>query len=156
MSMTQKYWSVSALSVEFGIDRRTVAKRLAGIAPVKKDGRSQSWLLADVAPALLGVAGGEGDETGFDEARRRKAVAEARLAEFAADLQAGRVLPRDDVDAAVVAAFARVRTRLLSVPTKCAPLVHGKSSAEAAETIRLAIWGALGELSETVISDFAK
>ncbi len=154
MSMTKKHWSVSALAVEFGIDRRTVAKRVEGIAPAGEERGSPVWRLADVAAAVMGVI--EADETGLDGAKRRRAVAEARLAEFAADREAGRVLPREDVDAAVVGAFARVRTRLLAIPSKAAPLVAGQTTAEASETIRQAIYEALRELSETSISDLTR
>lgn len=93
------------------------------------------------------------DETDLDEAKRRRAVAEARIAEMQADREAGRLLPREDVDAAMVGAFARVRSRLLAIPSKAGPLVQGQSTAEAAETIRAAIYEALRELSDTSVGD---
>jgi len=154
MAMTKRGWSVSALAVEFGIDRRTVAKRVEGIAPAGVERGSPVWLLADVAPAIMGAV--EPDETGIDEAKRRKALAEARLAEFAVEREAGRMLAREDVDAAVIASFARVRTRLLSVPHKCAPLVQGQDVATASETIRAAIWAALAELSQTSVAEMTR
>jgi hypothetical protein len=55
MAMTPKIWTVSALSVEFDIDRRTVAKRLA---KVPADGKSRGvpgWFLTTAAPILQGV-----------------------------------------------------------------------------------------------------
>jgi hypothetical protein len=33
MAMTKQLWSINALSVELGIDRRTLAKRLADLPP---------------------------------------------------------------------------------------------------------------------------
>ena len=89
-------------------------------------------------------------ETDLEEAKRRKAVADARLAEMQADREAGRLLAREDVDAAVIAAFSRVRARLLAIPQSTAPLVVGvETVAEASEKIRRAIYGALAELAET-------
>ena len=89
------------------------------------------------------------DETDIDEAKRRRAVAEARLAEMAADREAGQLLAREDVDAAVIASFVRVRAKLLSIPSKVAPLVAGADVNAAGATLRAAIHDALRELSET-------
>ena len=52
------------------------------------------------------------DATDLNEAKPRKAVAEARPAKMAADREAGRLLAREDVDQAVIGAFSRVRPRL--------------------------------------------
>ena len=56
MAMTPKAWSVNALSVEFSIDRRTVAKRLsqAGLRPPYRLEAAARVLLGDLQP------GGEG------------------------------------------------------------------------------------------------
>ncbi len=150
MAMTKRLLSISALAVELDRDRRTIA---AALKEVPADGRIAGghggWFLSTALAAIEPDA----EETDMDEAKRRKAVAEAKLAEMAADREAGRLLAREDVDAAVLGAFARVRARLLSVPHKTAPIVQGQDTAEAAETIRVAIWGALAELSETSVAD---
>ena len=54
MAMTRTVWSINALSVELGIDRRTVARRLQGVTPADlgPDG-SPRWRLADAVPALI-------------------------------------------------------------------------------------------------------
>lgn len=150
MSMTRKLWSLSALATEFGLDRRAVARRIDGINPAGEIQGNPAWHLADVAPALAGITA-QGDEVSFDEARRRRAVAEAVLAEMEVERAAGRLLKREDVDAAVIGAFARVRARLLAVPGKAAPLVAGNDAAAASEIIRRAIHDALRELSETSV-----
>lgn len=59
MAMTKRQWSVSALAVEFGLDRRTVAKRIEGIPPCGQERGSPVWKLADVADALAGRTGGQ-------------------------------------------------------------------------------------------------
>lgn len=52
MAMTRTLWSISALAVEFDIDRRTVAKRINHIRHASKAGEAKQWLLADVVGAL--------------------------------------------------------------------------------------------------------
>lgn len=151
MAMTKRLHSISALAVELDRDRRTIAAALKTVpADGTVAGGHSGWFLA-TALAALGPT--PGDETDMDEAKRRKAVAEAKIAEMAADREAGKLLAREDVDAAVVGAFARVRARLLAVPHKVAPIVGGQNTAEAAETVRSAIWGALQELSDTSVTD---
>lgn len=54
MAMTPSTWSISKLAVEFRLDRRTVARRLDGIAPAGTERGADVWRLADVAPALVG------------------------------------------------------------------------------------------------------
>ncbi len=151
MAMTKTLYSISALAVELDRDRRTIAAALKAVpADGKVKGGHGAWFMST---ALAAIEPEAVDETDMDEAKRRKAVAEARLAEMAADREAGRLLVREDVDAAVIGSFARVRSRLLAVPHKVAPLVQGQDIAEAAETVRGSIWGALAELSETSVSE---
>ena len=52
MSMTPKTWSISALAIEFDMDRRTVAARLRHISPCGERNGHAVWNLADAAPAL--------------------------------------------------------------------------------------------------------
>ena len=92
----------------------------------------------------------------FQAERARLTRAQADLAEANLAQRQGELLARGDVDAAVVGAFARVRARLLAIPSKAAPLVAGQTTAEAGETIRQAIHEALRELSETSVSDLTR
>lgn len=52
MAMTRTLWSISALAVEFDLDRRTVAKRINHIKHASKDGEPRQWFLADVVGVL--------------------------------------------------------------------------------------------------------
>lgn len=54
MTMTAKLWSINALATEFDLDRRTVARRIKGIAPAGDMAGNPAWRLADVAGALMG------------------------------------------------------------------------------------------------------
>ena len=52
MSMQPQLWSISALSVEFGVDRRTIAKRLAPMAPAGMKNGSPVYRLADATRVI--------------------------------------------------------------------------------------------------------
>ena len=52
MGMTKKLWSINALATEFGMDRRTVAKRIEDIPYDGKDRGSPQWHIASVMWAL--------------------------------------------------------------------------------------------------------
>lgn len=151
------------LAAALGVSTQTLDQWLGrGMPYVSKPGagsRSYSFDLSEVLRWRLDYErakmDAETDETDLDEAKRRRAVAEARIAEMQADREAGQLLLREDVDAAVVGAFARVRARLLAIPGKVAPIVQGQPTPEAAETIRKAVYEALRELSETSVSELA-
>lgn len=49
-----RLWSINALAEEFGIDRRTVKKRLEGIPPAGETSGHPAWRLRDVAIAVMG------------------------------------------------------------------------------------------------------
>jgi hypothetical protein len=50
--MSSKLWSVNALAIEFNLDRRTVARRIAGIPPAGAIAGHPAWRLSDVAGDL--------------------------------------------------------------------------------------------------------
>jgi hypothetical protein len=54
-------WSLSALAAEFGLDRRTVAQRMAAIPPDGLLRRNAAWFLETGAPVPLGRRGNGAD-----------------------------------------------------------------------------------------------
>ena len=52
MTMQPQTYSINGLSVELGLDRRTLAKRLASVPPAAMRGKSKRWRLRDVLRAL--------------------------------------------------------------------------------------------------------
>ncbi|MCO6050630.1 hypothetical protein NGM99_12635 [Mesorhizobium sp. RP14(2022)] len=102
-------------------------------------------------------AGGENAEQKREELRLTTAKREKT--EAALDEQRMRtarlrnqLLPRDEVLAGITAAFARVRAKLLAIPTKLAPRVLGlTSAAEIEATIRAAVHECLDELASTIV-----
>lgn len=102
------------------------------------------------------AAGRSNGEDGLDlvAERARLAKEQADALEMKNALTRGEMLRREDVDAAVHGAFARVRARLISVPVKLAPVVMAiETPSEAQAAIRDAIYEALRELSETSVAD---
>ena len=65
IAMTLQLYCLSALVVEFGHDRRTLAQKPAAVPPPEVRGKSKRWRLRDVLQALdahdesLGAPGGE-------------------------------------------------------------------------------------------------
>lgn len=146
------------LAAWLGVSRRSISEyRLDG--RVVKFGRGfdlRASVTAYCANLREVASGRAGDGGGYDLVAQR-----ARLAKEQADAQnmknglsRAELLPRGDVDAAVIGAFARVRSRLVGVPVKVAPIVVTmESPAEAQAAIREAIYEALRELSETSVAD---
>jgi phage terminase Nu1 subunit (DNA packaging protein) len=82
--------------------------------------------------------------------RARFIRARADLAEMEAAEKRGAVIPAADVEAAWIAVLARLRTRILALPDRLAPLVHAEASpAGVRDTLRGALREALEELAET-------
>jgi phage terminase Nu1 subunit (DNA packaging protein) len=82
--------------------------------------------------------------------RARFIRARADLAEMEAAEKRGNVIAAKDVEAAWIAVLARLRTRLLALPDRLAPLVHAEvSPAGVRDTLRGALREALEELAES-------
>ena len=81
MDMTPGLYSVNALATELGIDRRTLAKRLALVPPTEVRGRVKRWRLRDALDAI--------------ELRPRKTS--ARGSDVDSQLLEALVLPTEDV-----------------------------------------------------------
>lgn len=86
-------------------------------------------------------------------ARREKAEAETEQQRMRNAATRGELLPRSEVDAAVTAAFARVRARVLALPSKLAPvLLSLRTAAEVRERMAEAVHDALDELAATSVA----
>lgn len=143
-----------------GVSQKTVSDLVArGILRTNARGKLDvdECRLAYCAHLRSVAGGGSGDiEVDLDltKERARKAKEEADKLEMQNAQMRGELLARDDVNAAVVGAFARVRARMIGVPSKVAPLVVSmESPAEAEAAIRGAVYEALKELADTSITD---
>jgi phage terminase Nu1 subunit (DNA packaging protein) len=83
----------------------------------------------------------------LEEARRRKLAAEAELAEIEAAKQRGDVVPVEMVARIISDQFTACRARLLSIPTKLAPvLISSTDMVECRSLLEAAVDEALHEL----------
>jgi phage terminase Nu1 subunit (DNA packaging protein) len=85
--------------------------------------------------------------------RARFIRARADLAEMEAEQRRGTLIAAEDAEAAWIAVLALLRTRLLGLPDRLAPLIHAETSLPVTrDLIRGAIREALDELAETDVT----
>jgi len=145
----------SELAETFGKSLPTISAWVKSGCPVVERGRQgREWVFdtADVAGWLeqRAVAAVEGQSVLMDieEARRRKLVAEAIMAEADADQRLGQLILVADAVEMFSAECATIRTRLLSIPSGWSPAVHRcKTVAEVYSVLERAVIEALEGLS---------
>ena len=85
--------------------------------------------------------------------RARFIRARADLAEMEAEEKRGSVIAAEDVEAAWIAVLSLLRTRLLALPDRLAPLAHEQTTVGGTRTlIRTAIREVLDDLAETHVA----
>lgn len=117
MAMTPQGWSISAMAVELGRDRRTIAAAVADILPISTAASGNLYRLSEVLAAMGGT------RPTNEDARNRKLVAEAELAEIEIGKARGELIEITQVARMVSDEYSAVRAKLLSLPDKLAPLV---------------------------------
>ena len=127
MGMQAKLWTISELSVELDVDRRTMAKRLEGLDPEEsetdKAGREhRRYRLAAVVAHLMGAAGA--GALNLDDERARLAKEQADRAAMDNEVRRGELLDQEQIGPALERAMVTFRQKLLSAGTKLAPLVN--------------------------------
>lgn len=148
MAMIAKIWSLNALATELGRDRRAVGNALANVPPDGKASRGDGWLMKTAVSALY-----EGKTHSLQEEKARLTREQADKTEMENRLRRREVLERGLVDQAVIGAFARVRARLLSIPSKLAPrIARGMDPSEAEGILRDSIHESLRELADTDVA----
>jgi phage terminase Nu1 subunit (DNA packaging protein) len=154
MAMMQKDWTISALSVEFGMDRRTLAKRMNDVTPVRKDKKTSYYKMEDAARAIFAGASMP-DVISWDEARARKVAAEAEMAEMELAKERGLLLPVEMVAEINENIFGVFRARMTALPAKAAPDVFSADSLTEAKTLlKQHINAALDELANSVVETY--
>jgi phage terminase Nu1 subunit (DNA packaging protein) len=132
MAMTPQDWTISGLSVELGVDRRTLAKRLADVTPVREDGKSQYYRMKDAVAAVYQ----SGDDTGsYEQERTRLTKAQADKTELEVSVLRGDLIPAEIVDSVWGSMLGAFRARCLSIPTKAAHAILAVADLHEAETI---------------------
>ena len=142
--------TLSEVAALFGKSSRWISDlRAKGEMP--PDGATLGEFLA--AWGSLSAAGGGGIKgKPIDLAKARSANAKADQDEIKTAALKGAFLPRDGVIDAVQGAFARVRAKLLALPSKCAPAISAmKSPVAIQEKLTELVHEALAELASTVV-----
>ena len=154
MAMTQKLWTISGLAVEFGMDRRTLAKRMNDVTPAKSDKKTNYYRMDDAARAIF--SGSSTSEViSWDEARARKVAAEAEMAEIELAKERGLLLPVEMVAEINENIFGVFRARMNALPAKAAPDVFSADSLSEAKTLLKGhINAALDELANNVVETY--
>ena len=119
MAMVPQVWSISALAVEFGRDRRTVATAIREIQPMSRKGKVELYRLTDVLPCLVAAP----KPADLEDAKARKLAAEAELAEIELAKARAEVVVIAVAAKLVADEYAAVRAKLLSIPSKLAPML---------------------------------
>jgi hypothetical protein len=134
----------------FGKSSRWISDlRAKGEMPA--DGATLSEFMAAWG-SLSAVSAGGLKGKPIDIAKARSAAAKAEQDEIKTAALKGAYLPRAGVTLAVQGAFARVRAKLLALPSKCAPAISAmKSPVAIQEKLTELVHEALAELASTVI-----
>ena len=138
------------LATVLGISPGRVSQLLA--AGTIQPNRADLFDLPTAVPAYLAsrLAG-----DGKVKAKDRKAEAEADLAEMERDEKAGRLHKDQDIARVWGGVLMAFRARMLALPTKMAPKVHGMATiADVEAELRTTVNEALKELSEHEPSRF--
>jgi phage terminase Nu1 subunit (DNA packaging protein) len=144
--MTPGTWSVSGLSVEFGIDRRTVAGRLRDLEPCDERGRTKLYRMKDAAPLLVEASQSGGDVAARERARKDAAMADKLELELAR--MQGDMVAASDVLTEWEELIGNARAKFLAVPHKLAPMVANEERVEVCrDLIERQVHAALDELA---------
>ncbi len=145
MAMTAQHWSISGLSVELKLDRRTLAKRLQGLEPDSEDKRAKYYLMASVIEHLY--INSENEK--LDLAQEQALLAQARRKKIEAenDLMSGQLCNTDEMIGYVVKQISTCKSKLLAIPQQAHEVLQAKDYAEAVMVLRDLITQALEEIS---------
>jgi hypothetical protein len=119
-------WSVSALHLALGMDRRTITKRLKGTEPAGREAGHPVYRLGDAVRAIFEVAGAASD----DRNRSRLLAAQAERAELDLERARGDLLPRADVERAAFDAGRIERTAWQGWAVRAAPAIAADAGAD--------------------------
>lgn len=152
--------SISWYSEKTGFTRETCAKRLANVPFQDGPKAAKLYETREALPALFEVPQG-GQQ--MDLARERALLAKSQRTKLDMEIEVlrGKLLPADKVESAWAALAAAFRARMLSLPSKCAPMTTGLANvAEVERVIEESVHDALdelsiGDLAERIVSDLA-
>ncbi len=156
MALQAQLWSLNALSTELDRDRRSLARRLEDLTPdeqVKHAGRQiKRWRLRRVLAHLDAQTTTVLD---LNQERARLAKIQAEKIEFEVARLRGSLLDADAVERALSRVIVDLRTRLLALPTKAAPLLMGcRTIPRLKDELERQVHDALRELADTDVTRY--
>ena len=107
--------SINALHVQTGLDRRTLGRLLADVKPVDTVGNSKLYTIKQVVEAARGPSA-QAEKARLDKLRAD--VVELDLAQ-----KRGELIPTETVIDMLVPLISNIRTKLIAIPSKAAPVV---------------------------------
>jgi transcriptional regulator with XRE-family HTH domain len=125
--------SISALAERFGLDRETVRKYLKDVAPVRSEKRLKLYRLQDAEQLLTATV----DED-LESAKRRRAIADAALAELKLEEKQGELVSAREVRDELQQLFTRLHQKLaVQYPREISgQLYKAETAAQIAEILR--------------------
>lgn len=129
---TPKLWTVNALAVEFGINNKTMKKRLEGLEPDEVRGGSNYYLLKHVWIHLQRNEEGKLDpQQESAELNRRK----REKLELEIEIMRKEYISVVEMERAITEPILNAKTKLLGMASKLATLVPAISTIEEAQSI---------------------
>lgn len=122
MAMKATLYSINGLAAELKRDRRTIARALSDVSPDGKLNGRDAWYIVTAQNAL------DPDTEGLNPVREKARLdaAKADIAEIELATLRGDRIPADEVRELLDRVASVVRTNILAIPSKVAPLLHGK------------------------------
>lgn len=140
--------NIDQISDLTGSTRRTVLKRLQDLPRQKGSGRSILYESTDALPIMFGL-GKPSDKKSLEKERTRLTSAQAEKTELEIEVIKGNLVPKEQIIGTMGPMISAFRAKMLSLPTKAAPVVVNEVDAAQVEIIlREYVYEALDELSE--------
>lgn len=155
MAMRPQLWTVNALAVELGRDRRSIAKLVSDLPPDGQERGVDAWRLKRVIDIML--RGSRERPAGNLDPEQQRARKEKELADAAALKNAvtrKELVSGAEVEKAWGNMIGIARERILAMPSKLGPVLAAMTSAaEVQRAIEDEVRTALDELAGTDIDD---
>lgn len=116
-------WSVSRASQLLGVDRRSLGRRLEGVAPARITGTSRLYRPRDIFAAMEQREHGDPRDVASEKARLTRAQADQAELNLAA--ARGELVRADEVRKTAFELARAARDALLGVPDRVAPILAG-------------------------------
>ena len=125
MAIHAQLYALNTLAVELGKDRRTLARKLDGLLPdsdkIERGKQVKRWRLTRVLEHI----NLQGAKLNLEQERARLARVQCEKIDFELARLRGSSLDADATVLSVSRLLVDLRTRLLAIPTKAAPLLLG-------------------------------